>query len=86
MDIAVADGGGNLKTHVRLDGAYIGSIDIAINKAYSAWRFETYRRARTGHPVGRTPVWAQHHQRGTDSDPRRDPRWCATARSGAPWK
>ena len=33
MNIAVADAGGNLISHVRMDGAWIGSIDISINKA-----------------------------------------------------
>src|SRR3712207_8687315 len=35
MNIAVVDGGGNLVSHVRMDGAWIGSIDISINKARS---------------------------------------------------
>lgn len=41
MDIAVVDAGGNLKSHVRMDGAFIGSIDISINKAYTSIAFET---------------------------------------------
>ncbi|MCA1737739.1 MAG: heme-binding protein [Actinobacteria bacterium] len=41
MDIAVVDAGGNLKAHVRMDGAFIGSINIAINKAYTAIAFQT---------------------------------------------
>ena len=28
MNIAVADAGGNLVAHVRMDGAWLGSIDI----------------------------------------------------------
>ncbi|MDP9454731.1 MAG: cobalamin adenosyltransferase [Actinobacteria bacterium] len=40
MDIAVVDAGGNLKAHVRMDGAHIGSITIAINKAYTAIAFQ----------------------------------------------
>jgi uncharacterized protein GlcG (DUF336 family) len=40
MNIAVVDGGGNLLAHVRMDGAWIGSIDIAINKAYTARAFD----------------------------------------------
>ena len=39
MNIAVADEGGNLVAHVRMDGAWLGSIDIAINKAYTARAF-----------------------------------------------
>jgi uncharacterized protein GlcG (DUF336 family) len=33
MDIAVVDAGGNLKAHVRMDGAFVGSITISINTA-----------------------------------------------------
>lgn len=40
MDIAVVDAGGNLKAHVRMDGANIGSIPISINKAYTAIAFQ----------------------------------------------
>ena len=36
MNIAVADEGGNLVSHVRMDGAWLGSIDISIKKA--CWR------------------------------------------------
>jgi uncharacterized protein GlcG (DUF336 family) len=41
MDIAVVDAGGNLKAHVRMDGAFIGSIDISINKAFTSIAFQT---------------------------------------------
>ena len=40
QDIAVCDIGGNLKAHYRMDGANIGSIHIAINKAYTAIAFQ----------------------------------------------
>src|ERR1700684_2406487 len=40
MNIAVADGGGNLVAHVRMDGAWLGSIDIAIKKAFTARAFD----------------------------------------------
>jgi len=40
MNIAIADGGGNLVAHVRMDGAWLGSIDISINKAYTARAFD----------------------------------------------
>ena len=39
MNIAVADGGGNLVAHVRMDDAWIGSIDISIKKAFTARAF-----------------------------------------------
>ena len=44
MNIAVADGGGNLIAHVRMDGAWLGSIDIAINKAFTARAFDLATR------------------------------------------
>jgi uncharacterized protein GlcG (DUF336 family) len=40
MNIAVADDGGNLVAHVRMDGAWLGSIDISINKAFTARAFD----------------------------------------------
>ena len=40
MNIAVADGGGNLVAHVRMDGAWLGSIDISIKKAYTSRAFD----------------------------------------------
>jgi len=39
MNIAVADDGGNLIAHVRMDEAWIGSIDISIKKAFTARAF-----------------------------------------------
>jgi uncharacterized protein GlcG (DUF336 family) len=36
MNIAVVDAGGNLVSHVRMDDAWIGSIDFSINKAFTA--------------------------------------------------
>jgi uncharacterized protein GlcG (DUF336 family) len=40
MNIAVADAGGNLVAHVRMDGAWMGSIDISIKKAFTARAFD----------------------------------------------
>ena len=40
MDIAVVDAGANLKAFVRMDGAWLGSIDIAITKAKTARFFD----------------------------------------------
>jgi uncharacterized protein GlcG (DUF336 family) len=39
-NIAVADAGGGLVAHVRMDGAWLGSVDIAINKAWTARAFD----------------------------------------------
>jgi uncharacterized protein GlcG (DUF336 family) len=40
MNIAVADAGGNLVAHVRMDDAWIGSVDISIKKAYTSRAFD----------------------------------------------
>ncbi len=40
MDIAVVDAGGNLKAFLRMDGAWLGSIDIAVKKARTARLFD----------------------------------------------
>jgi uncharacterized protein GlcG (DUF336 family) len=40
MNIAVVDEGGNLSAFIKMDGAWLGSIDIAINKAYTARAFD----------------------------------------------
>src|SRR3954462_211348 len=45
MNIAVVDGGGNLVAHVRMDRAWVGSIDIAINKAWTARAFDIETKA-----------------------------------------
>ncbi len=40
MNIAIVDAGGNLKAFARMDGAWLGSIDIAIKKARTARYFD----------------------------------------------
>ena len=40
MNIAVCDAGGNLVSHVRMDGAWMGSIDISIKKAWTSRAFD----------------------------------------------
>lgn len=40
MNIAVVDAGGNLVAHVRMDKAWVGSIDISIKKAWTARAFD----------------------------------------------
>jgi uncharacterized protein GlcG (DUF336 family) len=39
MDIAVVDAGANLKAFIRMDDAFLGSIDISIKKAKTARLF-----------------------------------------------
>lgn len=40
MNIAVVDSGGNLVAHVRQDGAWLGSVNISINKAWTSRAFD----------------------------------------------
>jgi uncharacterized protein GlcG (DUF336 family) len=39
-NIAVVDVGGGLIAHVRMDGAWLGSVDISINKAWTSRAFD----------------------------------------------
>lgn len=39
-NIAVVDVGGNLVSHIRMDDAWIGSIDISISKAFTSRAFD----------------------------------------------
>lgn len=49
MNIAVADAGGNLVAHVRMDNAWMGSIDISINKAWTARAFDIQTQDLAAH-------------------------------------
>jgi uncharacterized protein GlcG (DUF336 family) len=40
MNVAVVDEGGNLVSHERMDGAWIGSIDISQKKAFTSRAFD----------------------------------------------
>src|SRR3978361_835608 len=40
MNIAVVDEGGNLVAHVRMDKAWMGSVDISIKKAWTSRAFD----------------------------------------------
>ena len=44
VNIAVADAGGHLIAHVRMDGAWVGSIDISIKKAFTSRAFDICTR------------------------------------------
>jgi uncharacterized protein GlcG (DUF336 family) len=39
-NIAVVDAGGGLVAYVRMDGAWLGSVDLAIDKAWTARAFD----------------------------------------------
>ena len=49
MNIAVADGGGNIVAHVRMDKAWLGSIDISIKKAYTSRAFDIATKDLASH-------------------------------------
>ncbi len=49
MNIAVADAGGNIVSHVRMDGAWIGSIDISQKKAYTSRAFDITTKDLASH-------------------------------------
>lgn len=64
MDIAIVDAGANLKVFVRMDGAWLGSIDIAIRKARTARFFdmETGEIGKLSQPGG--PLYHIEHSNG----------------------
>ncbi len=64
MDIAVVDAGGNLKAFARMDGAWLGSIDIAQRKARTARLFDMNTGAigQLSQPGG--PLFGIEHSNG----------------------
>ncbi len=64
MDIAVVDAGTNLKAFARMDGAWLGSIDIARKKARTARSFnmETGAIGQLSQPGG--PLFNIEHSNG----------------------
>ena len=64
MNIAVVDAGANLKGFARMDGAWLGSIDISIRKARTARFFDmpTGEIGKLSQPGG--PLFAIEHSNG----------------------
>jgi uncharacterized protein GlcG (DUF336 family) len=64
MDVAVVDAGGNLKAFVRMDGAWLGSIDISLRKARTARWFDmnTGEIGKLSQPGG--PLFGIEHSNG----------------------
>jgi len=64
MDIAVVDAGGNLKAFLRMDGAWLGSVDISIKKAKTARFFDmpTGEIGKLSQPGG--PLYQIEHSNG----------------------
>lgn len=64
MDIAVVDAGANLKLFARMDGAWLGSIDIAMKKARTARFFDMNTGAIGGLSQPGGPLYAIEHSNG----------------------
>ena len=64
MNIAVADQGGNLVAHARMDGAWIGSIDISINKAYTSRAFDIATKDLAKHSQSGDQFFGIHASNG----------------------
>jgi uncharacterized protein GlcG (DUF336 family) len=64
MNIAVVDAGANLKAFARMDGAWLGSIDIAVRKARTARFFDmnTGQIGALSQPGG--PLFGIEHSNG----------------------
>ena len=64
MDICVVDAGANLKAFVRMDDAWLGSIDISIKKAKTArfFNFPTGEIGKLSQPGG--PLFNIEHSNG----------------------
>jgi uncharacterized protein GlcG (DUF336 family) len=66
MNVAIVDAGANLVAFMRMDGAWLGSIDIAINKAFTARAFDitTLDLGRNSQPGGQFfGIHASNHGR-----------------------
>ena len=94
MNIAVVDVGGNLKAFTRMDGAWLGSIDISIKKARTARYFDmaTGSIGELSQPGG--PLFNIEVSNGESSRSRADSRCTMTtalslvqsASAAAPWR
>ncbi|RKR89833.1 uncharacterized protein GlcG (DUF336 family) [Micromonospora pisi] len=63
-NIAVVDHGGNLLAQVRMDGAWIGSIDISVNKAWTARAFDIATKDLAGNAQPGQPFFGIHTTNG----------------------
>ena len=64
MNIAVVDDGGNLVAHVRMDDAWLGSIDIAIKKAFTSRAFNISTRDLAQHSQSGGEFFGIHASNG----------------------
>lgn len=64
MNIAVVDAGANLVAHVRMDGAWIGSVDISINKAFTSRAFDIATKDLADHSQSGGQFFGIHASNG----------------------
>ena len=64
MNIAVADAGGNLVAHVRMDGAWMGSVDISIKKAWTSRAFDIATKDLAEHSQSGQQFFGIHASNG----------------------
>jgi uncharacterized protein GlcG (DUF336 family) len=64
MNIAVADAGGNLVAHVRMDGAWLGSVDISIKKAWTSRAFDITTKDLATHSQSGDQFFGIHASNG----------------------
>lgn len=64
MNIAVADAGGNLVAHVRMDDAWLGSIDISIKKAFTSRAFDIATKDLASHSQSGEQFFGIHASNG----------------------
>lgn len=64
MNIAVVDAGGNLTAHVRMDGAWLGSVDVSINKAFTARAFDMPTNVLWEHTQSGKQAFGIQHSNG----------------------
>jgi uncharacterized protein GlcG (DUF336 family) len=64
MNIAVADEGGNLIAHVRMDGAWLGSIDISMHKAFTSRAFDIATKDLAAHSQSGGQFFGIHASNG----------------------
>jgi uncharacterized protein GlcG (DUF336 family) len=64
MNIAVVDAGANLVAQVRMDGAWLGSIDIALNKAFTARAFDLSTKDLATHSQSGDQFFGIHASNG----------------------
>lgn len=64
MNIAVVDAGGNLKAFIRMDGAFLGSIDVAQRKARTARLFDAPTGALGGMTQPGQPLYGLERSNG----------------------